>query len=334
MNPIALDADELIPGLADRRGVPLGGRQDEHDRLRAAGAEDLPWGRLYEGHVNALQLIGRLGDDEQRERARDDARAGSLFGVWNTEAADGVRIVAADAHAVTLAGRKTFASGAGRVARAIISAAWPDGTAQLLVVPMDRVEVTIDPSFWHPFGMERSDSFAVDFTGVRISARDLLGPPDAYGRSPWFTAGASRFVAVQTGGLERLVADFGAFLVRRKYQEDALQLARLGECVVDAQSAVLWTNACVAAWSAYDAHPDAAREAELLVVVDAARNAVERAALAIAEHIERGVGARGLLETEPFARRVRDLRMYLRQPAIDATLLRVARSALVPRAIS
>ncbi len=325
---------ELIPGLADANGVPLGGRIDEHARLRAAGADDLAWGRLYEGHVNALQLIGRLGNDEQRGLARDDAGAGRLFGVWNTEADDGVTIAATDADGVTLTGRKTFASGAGRVARAIISAARPDGASQLLVVPMDRVAVTVDRSFWRPYGMEDSDSFAVDFTGVHVGARDLLGAPDAYARSPWFTAGASRFVAVQTGALERLVADFGAFLVRRKQSDDALQLERLGESAVDAQSAVLWTDACARAWAAYDAQPDAAHEAALLLAVDAARNAVERAALAIAERIERGVGARGLLETEPFARRLRDLRMYLRQPAIDATLARVARLSLAPRAIN
>jgi hypothetical protein len=46
------------------------------------------------------------------------------------------------------------------------------------------------------------------------------------------------------------------------------------------------------------------------------------------ERIERGVGARGLLESEPFMRRLRDLRMYLRQPAVDATLARVARASL------
>jgi alkylation response protein AidB-like acyl-CoA dehydrogenase len=102
----------------------------------------------------------------------------------------------------------------------------------------------------------------------------------------------------------------------------------LGECVVDARAALLWTNACVAAWVAYDDAPHDAAEAHLNTTVDAARNAVERIALAVMERIERGVGARGLLESEPFARRLRDLRMYLRQPAIDATLLRVARAAV------
>jgi len=325
-------AGELAGGLADPRGVPRCGRRAEHDALRAAGRRDLSWGRLYEGHVNALQLVGRLGTGAQRARADADVAAGLLFGVWNTQAADGVRIAQADERGVTLTGRKTFGSGAGTVGRAVVTAAWPDGSSQLTVVPMDRVAVSIDPSFWRPYGMEDSDSFAVDFSGVRLDRDALFGAPGDYERSPWFTAGASRFVAVQTGGVEALVSDFAAFLRRRKYFEDPIQMSRLGECTVDVRSALLWTNACADAWARYDDDPhDAAAESELLVTVDAARCAVERAALDVAERIERGVGARGLLESEPFARRLRDLRMYLRQPAIDATLLRVARGANAPR---
>jgi alkylation response protein AidB-like acyl-CoA dehydrogenase len=327
-------AGDLASGLADARGVPLVGRTAEHDLLRGAGARDLAWGRLYEGHVNALQLIARVGTSAQRARAAHDVAAGRLFAVWNTQAADGVRIASADGLGVTLAGRKTFGSGAGRVARAIVTAQWPDDSWQITVVPMDRVETTIDRSFWRPYGMEDSDSFAVDFSGVRLGRDDLVGAPDDYERMPWFGAGASRFVAVQTGGVEQLVRDFTAFLRRRSQLDDALAASRLGECVVAARSAGLWTQACAAAWQRYDATPEAATERELLATVDAARCAVERAALDVAERVERGVGARGLLENEPFARRVRDLRMYLRQPAIDATLLRVARSATGPAAIS
>jgi alkylation response protein AidB-like acyl-CoA dehydrogenase len=331
----ALDTtDALSSGLADAGGVPRFGRRHEHERLRAAGAASLPWGRLYEGHVNALQLIGRLGTERQRLRAEDDVAHGRLFGVWNTQAADGVRVTAVDAYGVTIAGRRTFASGAGRVARAIISIGWPDGTAQLATVPMNRVRTTIDRSFWRPYGMEDSDSFAVDFEGVRLESADLLGGAGDYERSPWLTAGASRFVAVQTGGIEQLVADFGAFLRRREQHADPIQLTRFGECVIAARTALLWTNACVEAWMRYDAAPGEVTEAELLVTVDAARSAVERSALDVAERIERGAGARGLLESEPFARRLRDLRMYLRQPAIDATLLRVAGASLTPRAIN
>jgi alkylation response protein AidB-like acyl-CoA dehydrogenase len=326
--------DALYGGLADAGGVPRIGRAHEHDRLRVAGAAGLAWGRLYEGHVNALQLIARLGTARQRQRAEDDVMRGCLFGVWNTQAADGVHVVDVDGGGVTIAGRKTFASGAGRVARAIVTVGWPDGSTQLSIVPMDRVTTAIDRSFWRPYGMEDSDSFAVDFSGVHLAGDDLLGGPNDYERGPWFTAGASRFVAVQTGGIEQLTGDFGAFLRRRELHDDPLALTRFGECVVAARTARMWTDACAEAWMRYDMAPGDIAENALLVTVDAARSAVERAALDVAERVERGVGARGLLETEPFARRLRDLRMYLRQPAIDDTLLRVARSSLTPRAIS
>ena len=331
--PVPVPVPSLSGTLADARGIPRYGRRDEYERLRQAGADDLAWGRIYEGHVNAVQLIGRLGIAGQRERAERDITRNLLFGVWNTEASDGVRVARSDANGIVLAGRKTFASGAGRVARAVISVALPEG-ATLAIVPMDRVQTTIDRSFWKPLGMEASDSFAVDFTGVRLGQNDFLGAPGDYQRSPWFTAGAARFVAVQTGGIERLVSDFGAFLRRRDYHEDPIQMTRFGECAMAARTALLWTNACVDAWMAYDDAPKAATESALLVTVDAARGVVERCALDVLERVERGVGARGLLESEPFARRVRDLRMYLRQPAIDATLLRVARAALTPQALA
>ncbi|MDP9024238.1 MAG: hypothetical protein M3N13_02535 [Candidatus Eremiobacteraeota bacterium] len=56
--------------------------------------------------------------------------------------------------------------------------------------------------------------------------------------------------------------------------------------------------------------------------------AVENAALGLADATERAVGARGLLEPHPFARSLRDLRMYLRQPSPDAALARVARAGV------
>ncbi len=57
--------------------------------LRLLGYGSLALGRLYEGHINALQLIARYGDAGQRARLFSDARAGHLFGVWNTEPPEG-----------------------------------------------------------------------------------------------------------------------------------------------------------------------------------------------------------------------------------------------------
>jgi alkylation response protein AidB-like acyl-CoA dehydrogenase len=327
--PIDLnDRRFLHTALADPAGVPRCGRAAEYAFLRQAGYRDLALGRLYEGHVNALQLIAHHGTAAQRAQTERDIEAGRLFGVWNTQASDGVRMTAHDDASVLLSGRKTFCSGAGTVLRALITAADAAGAPQLILVPMDETAAAIDPSFWQPMGMQSSDSFAVDFSGVRVAATALIGAPGAYQAAPWFTGGASRFVAVQTGGIERLCDEFAAFLRRRGMSGDTLQLARLGDVAVAAASAGLWSTACVNAWEAFDRDGSAQTQAALLATVDAARAAVEAAALAVCERIERGAGARGLLEPEPFGALICDLRMYLRQPAPDAALLRVAQAAL------
>ncbi len=319
------DPSVLSRGLADADGVPLIGRERESQALREMGYRDLALGRLYEGHVNALQLIALLGTPAQRRAYERDVAAGKLFGVWNTQAADGVT-VAAHGERFVLAGRKTFCSGAGRVARAMITARTASDRLQLYVIDMERERTTIDRSFWKPFGMAASQSYAVDFTGIELAADDALGAEGAYERPPWFVGGAHRFLAVQTGGIERLAAEFARFVLEQRRADDPFTLARLGTSVVAAGTAIAWTQTCAAAWAECDA---GIRSSDALVAtVDAARIAVERAALDAAEAIERGVSARGLLEPWPFGRLLADLRMYLRQPSPDQALLRVARAAL------
>jgi hypothetical protein len=59
-----------------------------------------------------------------------------------------------------------------------------------------------------------------------------------------------------------------------------------------------------------------------------ARTAIERACLDIVELVERSVGVRGMLAPHPIERLVRDLTIYLRQPAPDAALTDAGRYAL------
>ncbi len=322
-------ADRRLLGnaAADEHGVPVDGRLAELEDLRAVGYRDLVLGRLIEGHGNAIALVSRCGTERQRTTANGEAAAGVLFGVWNTAPPDGVRIVAAGDAWLELGGRKTFCSGAGTVARALITARDPNGASQMLLVPMERVPVRIDRDSWDPLGMRESDSFAVDFTGVRLGSDAVIGDVGDYDRQPWFAAGAARFVAVQAGGVARLADELAAFAVRRSTGEDAVQMTRLGECVVAAHTAAQWVRACAEAWSAWDVDPAAESERRLRTTVDAARYAIERAALDVLERVERAVGARGLLAPEPFAAFVRDLRMYLRQPAPDLAISRVGRDA-------
>ena len=62
--------------------------------------------------------------------------------------------------------------------------------------------------------------------------------------------------------------------------------------------------------------------------VGMARLSVEAIAQDVIRTVERMVGARGLMRPFPFARLIRDLTMYLRQPAPDAVMDRVGRHVL------
>ena len=329
--PIA--RDDLARAIYDRDGVYVGGRRAELDALRAMGGRDPSLGRLYEGHCNGALLVAMYGTDDQRTRARADVRDGVLFGVWNTQDdAEPLEIHAAD-RGYRLTGAKTWASGAGTVARALVTARREDGGVQMCLVPMDRARCAIDDSAWEPLGMEASNSFRVSFEGVTLGDDDLIGRPGDYSRDPWFFGGALRFVAVHAGIVERLANETFAYLVERGRDTDATQLARAGEMRIAAQSARNWIDAGEAAWVAFDRQPGERAGTHVVDVVDMARLAVERAGLDVIERAVRSVGARGLLEPLPFARLVRDLTMYLRQPAPDAVLARVGRGALLSASV-
>ncbi len=324
---LAISSRDLARARYDARGIHVEGRRAELDALRAMGARDASSGRIYEGHFNGVLLVALYGTPEQRERAERDVADGHLFGVWNTQDQDGLSIATDDA-SLTLRGSKTWASGADCVTRALVTALRDDGTLQMCLVPLDRHPRNIDDRAWRPLGMHASNSFRISFDGIRLDPSDLIGAPNDYERAPWFAGGALRFVATHVGIIERLTAETLAYLVAQKRSDDPLQRARAGEMRIATRAALNWVRAGEEAWTAYDDRPSAETAANVVDVVDMARLAVERAGLDVIERAVRGVGARGLLEPLPFAPLVRDLEMYLRQPAPDATLLRVGSNGM------
>jgi len=314
--------EELARARYDERGIFLDGRKAELDALRSMGARDASLGRLYEGHLNGVLLASLYGNHVQRRRAQADSAAGHLFGVWNTQAADGLEITSTG-NSYMLHGSKTWASGADSVTRALVTARREDGVTQMCLVRLDETPGIIDDTAWAPLGMEASNSFRISFDGIRLHADDLIGGPEDYERPPWFFGGALRFTAVHVGIVERLCEDALAYLTLRGHDASPLQQARAGEMRIATQSARNWLTCGLDAWLAFDENPGPTTADRVLDMVDMARLGVERAALDVIERAIRGVGAHGLLEPLPFGRLVRDLEMYLRQPAPDATLLRV-----------
>jgi alkylation response protein AidB-like acyl-CoA dehydrogenase len=283
--------------------------------LRSIGSGSLPLGRLFEGHVNALELVLRYGNHQRTQLVADEARAGTLFGVWNTDDANGLRLIHRHGRS-WLEGRKILASGAGHIERPLVTATDENGR-RLMVLPKMGGSDRADLSRWTAQGMRASATGAVDFTGVEIEPIEIVGGEGDYERQPWFSAGAWRFAAVHLGGMERLFD-----LLRRHLQEttrgqDPHQAARLGRAAMAVETAALWLAKAASSTEA----PLGSRAPEQLVAyVNLARLSVEAAALELMQLVQRSVGLQAFMRPNPIERISRDLATYLRQPGPDRAL--------------
>lgn len=277
------------------------------DVLRIIGRADLSVGRLFEGHVNALALFEWYGSPEQVSQLSRSLGTGTFYGIWATEPHPGVRIVVGAEGGMTLEGAKCFASGAGGLAHAIITAQLPTGIRQLVIVAADDPG-RADLSRWRVRGMRASNSGTYDLTGISLAQGDLLGVPGDYDLDPRFTAGAWRFTAVQLGGIEALLSETRSAM-SVSARADPLQRAKFADCVVATRTAYLWVRECAARAAAQD--PDGSAFAQLT------RGVVERAGLDAMELATRIVGTRSAVDGQRIDKIIRDLSLYLRQAGPD-----------------
>lgn len=305
------------PLPADLGGLDLCAPAQAHlllDVLAQVGRGNLALGRLYEGHVNALALVLRYACAPVRERLAADARAGHLFGVWNTQPREGGLAVDVNGDTRRLSGCKSFASGAGAVTRPLVTARLPDGRQQMLVADLQAGE-RMDLSNWQPHGMRASASGILDFTGLPLDPGMAIGEPDDYFREPDFSSGAWRFTAVQLGGIEAVFDAMRTHLASTGRDGDPHQRARVGEAAIAVETARLFVTHATDLLSA-----GTADDARLIAYVNLTRLAVERAGLDVMEKAHRSVGLAGFLQGHPLERLTRDLATYLRQPGPDRAL--------------
>jgi alkylation response protein AidB-like acyl-CoA dehydrogenase len=308
------EAFEVLRRLGVTGRPPLA--LDEADRLlrilSAVGRGDLSAARLFEGHVNALLLIRLFGSEAQQKYYASLVSGGDLFGIWNTDVS-GEEVTL---EGKTLRGKKNFASGVDGINHALITAQTPEGR-QLVIVSTPGLD--IDRSWWRPLGMKASGSHVVNFQGIVVTDRQLVGVPGDYLKEPWFSGGAVRFAAVHVGGMHAVLDVAIAHLNETRRAKNPHQQHRLGEMAVRVGTGYAWLGHAAKIWSAIGHISDN----EIIASLSAARLAVERSALDVLELAERSVGAAGMIAPHPLERHVRDLRTYLRQPNPDAALATV-----------
>ena len=287
-------------------------------RLVALGRRDLSAARLYEGHVNALQLVVRFGSAEQVERAISVADGGGLLGTWGADAPQSPARV----HDNRLTGAKVFASGLNRVVLAVVAAKNADDKTQLFLLDLTRHSHRTDPTWWQAIGMEATVSGAVSLDGLLLEQQDILGAAGQYESQPFFGAGAIRFVSAHLGGALAVFDATRNHLRSAQRLQDPHQAARLGVMAADLDAAFSFVASTYQRlapeidWTASRCLPERA------VLADLARVHVEEAARRTLDLAIRCVGCAGYMETHPLCRATRDLSVYLCQPAPDAARVR------------
>ncbi|MGI4878705.1 MAG: acyl-CoA dehydrogenase family protein [Janthinobacterium lividum] len=278
--------------------------------LSAIGRASLTVGRLFEGHVNAAKLVARYGGPSAVIAA--EAAAGRISGVWNAERGPGLRAAKVDG-GWRLDGRKIHCSGAGSIRRALVTARDDDDAVRLFLPDLTGPGVGIDLGVWRAAGMRGTATGTVDFARVFVPDAATVGGPGDYYRSPLFSGGAWRVLAVQLGGLERVMHLHAARLTASGRGGDQVFRARFARAAGSAEAARLLV-AEVAERAEAGGDP-----AAIDAYVDLARATFEDLALGCIDAVRRNVGLSTFIAPDPLDRVLRDLETYLRQPFVDAS---------------
>ena len=254
-----------------------------------------------------------LAPPRSRMKLPRDVHAGHVWGLWVTDPPG----AALRLHDGLLDGSKGPCSGAGHVSRALVTVE-ADAGSQLAVVRLDGSE-RVQPLAGVLHGMRAAANGTVHLHGLPVPPGALIGAPGDYLREPTLSTGAWRTSAVTLGGLHALVDAAREQLNRRNRTNDIQQQDRFGRILIALGTARLWV------WQAAQRGEDAALPvAERVASVNLARIAVEAATMEAMGHVQRSLGLPAFIAPNPVERLLRDLAIYLRQPAPDAVLAEAA----------
>lgn len=296
---------------------------DELGMVRAVARADGSVGRIFDGHLNGVErlLVQAPGSLQQAELPL--IRSGELIvGVWGGEPRQGegqpATIERLGGREV-LSGVKTFCSGAGGLARALVLAhdAASEKPCAVWIDLTDASTVEIDQSWYRSSGLRASASHRVIFKRAPILAR--FGAPGALTEQPWFGRDALRTAATWAGMVDTA---FEAALVELRLRAHNTELEELavGRMLTARDTVNVWLERAAKAMEGSD--PD------LPAVALHARAAVAAAARSLLDEAARACGSVPFATGGALDRARRDLDLFLLQHRLDPMLARAGAGAL------
>ncbi|MHA7292165.1 hypothetical protein ACX80V_21395 [Arthrobacter sp. MDT3-24] len=298
--------------------------------LASVAAVDVAAGRVFEPHVDALAILSQVGLDPAGHVPAGAVPADSA-GAWGVFAAEGpgLRLEAKTGDAgILLSGSKPWCSLAPLLDRAVITAHTETGGRAAFAVDLRHPGVTCEEPAWVARGLREIPSGTVHFSQVPAQQ---LGSDGWYFSRPGFAWGGLGVAACWLGGAVGVARDYKSSLAAAAQsgrEPDQIALAALGETdrILTAALQYLARTAALidggqlsndgglsAGEDAREpgAHPVADRSAwsEALRVRGTVAAAVER----VLSLVSRNRGPAPLAFDEPYAKRMADLALYVRQ---------------------
>jgi alkylation response protein AidB-like acyl-CoA dehydrogenase len=329
--PFPAEAFELLRDCGALSATAVAGTirppaADELALIRRVAGADGSVGRIFDGHINAVERLAVQGPGAVRDRELTRVRAGeSLLGVWGGEPVPGEGPPAQlrrGRHGEVLRGVKTFCSGAGGIQCALVLARDPDadratGPSLVLVDVSDRERVAIDAGWYRARGLVASASHRVVFHDAPVLAR--LGAPGAITAQPWFARDALRTAASWAGMADTAVAAALTGLRERPRSGDLEALAA-GRILTAQRTIDVWLTSAAAAMD--DGGADLSQIAlhGRVAIAESCRTLLDEAARACGSHPFATAGA--------LDRARRDLQLFLMQHRLEPMLARAGAAVL------
>jgi alkylation response protein AidB-like acyl-CoA dehydrogenase len=295
--------------------LPLPGKgatAQRHRRLMEVGREDLSVARLAEAHWDAVAILAEAGHAPV---------PGGLYGVWASEIPGKALSMESGNGAHRIEGTKMFCSGAGLVDRALVTVGLPEQRLVDVDLRNRFGNILIDGTAWKTDAFRLTQTSAVTFDAVEVSADSILGGVGWYLHRPGFWHGACGPAACWAGGAAGLLDH--AMLNKR---DDAHTLAHLA-----AMNADVWglESYLELAGREIDMVPSDLQAAEIRAL--RVRHLVEQACTDVIRRFARAYGPAPLSMDIEALRRYHEADLYLRQSHAERDLESLARRLKDPR---
>jgi hypothetical protein len=305
-----------------RAGASRPSAAAELDLVRKVACADGSVGRIFDGHLNAVERLAVQAPAELRDRELAAVGARQLrAGVWGGDPvpAEGPPATVLSIDGVdVLRGVKTFCSGAGGLDRALILARQSaDGPPLAVWVDLTDSRVEVDASWFRSHGLRASVSHRVVFRNAPVIAR--FGPAGSLAAQPWFSRDALRTAASWAGMADTAVRAALDELAARP-GHGPLEALAAGRILTAQRTIDLWIERAARAMDAgEEALPDISAQARV-GIADACRVLLDEAA--------RACGSRPFARGGALDRARRDLEVFLLQHRLDPLLARLGDAAL------